>query len=173
VTAALLAGFPDAERLKGAAVRAKADGRPALDAFTPYPVQGLPLANTRPTNIPWWMLGGGLLMAILFYGLEWLSATRLYPFDQGARPFHSWPAFVVATVEVSVLAAALTGFVAFLLKSGLPRLNHPLFASQAFERASQDQFVLAVPRPEAAEAAGALRQRLWDDGASWVEEAEL
>ena len=43
-----------------------------------------------------------------------------------------------------MLAAALAGFVAFLVGSGLPRLHHPVFAAHGFERASQDRFFLAV-----------------------------
>ena len=119
------------------------------------------------------MLGGGLTMACLFYFTEWLSATHLYPFDQGGRPFNSWPAFMVATVEISVLTAGLTGFVSFLLKSGLPRLNHPLFDISSFERASQDQFLLALDLPEAQSEAGAARQFLYDAGAVWIAEVEL
>ena len=171
---ALLAGFTAVGPLETAVDQARERGVRLLDAFTPYPVEGL---NARlgvgPTDIPWWMLGGGLTTAVLFYAMEWFSATRLYPFDQGGRPFNSWPTFLVATVEISVLMAALTGFVAFLLKAGLPRLNHPVFDAQAFERASQDQFLLAVDLPQAQDAAGATRQLLFDAGALWIEEVEL
>ena len=177
---ALLAAFVAPEPLKAAVLRVKDAGRTPLEAFTPYPVEGLSeLLGQGPTNVPWWMLGGGLAMAVAFFFMEWLSATRLYRFDQGGRPFDSWPAFLVATVEISVLTAGLTGFVAFLLKGGLPRLNHPVFDVQTFERASQDQFLLAVALPEppheagASTEAGAARQALFDAGAVWIEEVEL
>ena len=171
---ALLAGFARPEPMKAAAERARDLGVQPLEAYTPYPIDGLAeLVGQGPTNLPWWMLGGGLTTAAVFYTMEWFSATRLYAFDQGGRPFNSWPAFIVATVEVSVLAAALTGFVALLLKSGLPRLNHPLFDVKAFERASQDQFLLAVDLPGQGDAAGAARQFLFDAGALWIEEVEL
>ncbi len=171
---ALLAGFSDPQPLKAAAARARAEGVSPLEAFTPYPIEGLSeLLGQGPTNIPWWMLAGGLTTAVVFYAMEWLSATRLYRFDQGGRPFNSWPAFIVATVEISVLAAALTGFVAFLLKAGLPRLNHPVFDAQTFERASQDQFLLALDLPTTPVQAGAARQLLYDAGAIWIEEVEL
>jgi hypothetical protein len=174
VSRALLAAFAKAEPLMGAAKAARDAGAPALEAFTPYPVQGLSEALQKPrTNIPWWMLAGGLFVAGMMYLTEWYSATHAYPFDQGGRPLNSWPAFVIAPVEIGVLAAALTGFAAFLLKSGLPRLNHPLFDHTAFERASQDQFLLAVPAPEPGPAHLAARQRLFDAGAVWVEEVEL
>ena len=171
---ALLAAFPRPEPLMKAVEAARDAGAPALEAFTPYPVEGLSAALRQPgTNVPWWMLAGGLCMAVLMYLVEWWSAAHAYLFDQGGRPLNSWPAFVIAPVEVGVLAAGATGFAAFLLKGGLPRLNHPLFDHLAFERASQDQFMLAVPAPEPGPASLAARQRLFDAGAVWVEEVEL
>jgi hypothetical protein len=170
----LLIAFPAPQPLLAAVERARAEGLQPLDAFTPYPVQGLSEAlGQPPTGLPWLMLAGGVVVAALFYAMEWLSATRLYPFDQGGRPPDSWPAFIVATVEISVLAAALTGFVAMLFKAGLPRLHHPLFEHQAFERASQDQFLLAVALPEDAIAGGAARTMLFEAGAVWIEEVAL
>ena len=96
-----------------------------------------------------------------------------YRFDQGGRALNSWQAFLIAPVEVGVLVACLVGLAVLLFKGGLPRLNHPLFEHRAFERASQDQFLLAVPAPEPGPAHAAARQRLFDGGAVWVEEVEL
>lgn len=174
MTRALLAAFTRPDALKTAAQGSRDTGAPALEAFTPYPIEGLSdLLDQGPTHIPWFMLAGGLITATGFYAMEWFSATHLYVFNQGGRPANSWPAFIVATVEISVLMAALTGFVAFLVKAGLPRLNHPAFDVQAFERASQDQFLLAINLPSAAAEAGAARERLYDAGAVWIEEVEL
>jgi hypothetical protein len=174
VSRALLAAFARPEPLMAAVRAARDAGAPAVEAFTPYPIEGLAEGlGHRRTNIPWWMLLGGLLVAGAMYLTEWWSATRGYPFDQGGRPLNSWPAFMLAPVEIGVLGAAVTGFVAFLLKGGLPKLHHPLFEHLPFERASQDQFLLAVPAPEPGPAHHAARQRLFDGGASWVEEVEL
>jgi len=174
VTRALLAAFTRPDPLKTAAKASRDHGVAPLEAFTPYPIEGLSdLLGQGPTNIPWFMLGGGVITAISFYAMEWISATHLYVFNQGGRPANSWPAFIVATVEISILMAALTGFVTFLVKAGLPRLNHPVFDVQAFERASQDQFLLAIALPAEPADAGAARERLYDAGAVWIEEVEL
>ena len=174
MTRALLAAFTKPETLMKAVDAAREAGAPALEAFTPYPIEGLSRALSQPaTNMPWYMLAGGLTVAAGMYLMEWYSAVFAYPFDQGGRPHNSWPTFLIAPVEVGVLAAAVTGFVVFLLKGGLPRLSHPLFEHLPFERASQDQFLLAVPAPDPGEAALAARQRLFDAGAVWVEQVEL
>ena len=46
--------------------------------------------------------------------------------------------------RITVLAAALTAFIAVFVVSGLPRLHHPLFGLPQFERASQDRFFLCI-----------------------------
>ena len=174
MTRALLAAFTAPDRLLKAVEMEREAGAPALEAFTPYPIEGLSQALGQPTtNIPWYMLAGGLAVAGGMYLMEWWSAVFAYPFDQGGRPHNSWPAFILAPVEIGVLAAALTGFVVFLLKAGLPRLSHPVFEHTAFERASQDQFLLAVRAPGPSDASALARQRLFDAGAVWVEEVEL
>ena len=174
MTRTLLAAFTAPDRLLKAVEIERKAGVPALEAFTPYPIEGLSQAlGQGATHIPWYMLAGGLAVAGGMYLMEWWSAVFAYPFDQGGRPHNSWPAFMMAPVEIGVLAAALTGFVVFLLKAGLPRLSHPLFEHTAFERASQDQFLLAVRAPGPGDAAALARQRLFDAGAVWVEEVEL
>ena len=171
---ALLAGFDGPERMLAAAETLREEGRPALDAFTPYPVEGAAEALALPKpRLPWAMLAGGLAAGLALYALEWWSATRGYPFNSGGRPDHSWPAFVIAPVEVAILAAAVTGFLALLRGAGLPALHHPVFESLAFERASQDQFVLALALPVEDDARAELRRFAAQAGAAWVEEAEL
>ena len=171
---ALLAAFTSPDRLMKGVEAEREAGVPALEAFTPYPIEGLSKAlGQGATHIPWYMLAGGLAVAAGMYLMEWWSAVFAYPFDQGGRPTNSWPAFMIAPVEIGVLAAAVTGFAVFLLRGGLPRLSHPLFAHLPFERARQDQFLLAVRSPGPGDAAALARQRLFDAGAVWVEEVEL
>ena len=171
---ALLAGFDAPERMLAAASALHKDGRPALDAFTPYPVEGAAgaLAVPKP-RLPWLMLASGLATGVALYLVEWWSATRGYDINSGGRPNHSWPAFLIAPVELAILAAAVTGFVTLMVRAGLPRLHHPVFDSLSFERASQDQFVLALALPDDDDARADLRRFAAEAGAAWVEEAEL
>jgi ActD protein len=46
-----------------------------------------------------------------------------------------------------ILAASITGLIAFFYETGLPRLHHPLFAVEGFEYASQDRFWLMLAAP--------------------------
>lgn len=174
MTPALLAAFSGPDPLLAAARAAVERGWRPLEAFTPYPMQALnePLALKRPF-LPWAMLIGGAATATALYLLQAWSATDAYAFNAGGRPDNSWPVFILAAAEVAILGTGITGFVGLLIGAGLPRLNHPLFDHQAFERASQDQFLLALARPGSEGDQGEVRSFLFDQGAVWIEEADL
>src|SRR5262249_30038780 len=91
---------------------------------------------------------GGIVMAALAFGTEYYSAVWAYPYNSGGRPFDAWPAFMLVPFATGILVAAIAGFVTFLIECGLPRLHHPVFAVEGFERVSQDRFVLALAKPD-------------------------
>ena len=121
----------------------KVDG---LDAHTPYHVEGLaevlalPPSPVRPV-----MLAAGAAAGAAILGLQVWNSVAGYPMNHGGRPLNAWPAFGFTVFETAVLAAAAAGFVAMLVRMGLPRLNHPFFVPTATEAASDDRFYLSVP----------------------------
>lgn len=144
----LLAEFRDPETLLDAARRARDAGWRGLDAHVPFAIEGLSEAlGLGRTRIRLAMLIGGVLSGAFVYWLQWYSAVLNYPVNSGGRPLHSWPVFLIPTFEATILGATLTGIVAFLVSTGLPRLHHPAFAAHGFGRASQDRFFLAVADP--------------------------
>ena len=143
----LLAEFVGADALASAVARARAEQYTSIEAYSPFPIEGLAEmlgpADTR-VRIAQWMLLGAILGGAGTFGLEWYSAVIDYPIIVGGRPANSWQAFLPAAIEMTVLWAVLFGVAAMLLGNGLPRLHHPLFAVPAFERASSDRFFLLV-----------------------------
>jgi ActD protein len=164
MSAVLLAEFAQAGRMTAAARGAALRQLRVLDAFTPFPVAELEALLPRHTSrIRLVMLLGGLALAALAYATEYYSAVIDYPYNAGGRPLHSWPAFMLVPFALGILSATVAGLAAFLIECGLPRLHHPLFALDGFERASQDRFLLALARPEE----GGVAQRTID----WLHQA--
>ncbi len=142
----LLAQFSSAEQLLQAALQARsASADMRIEAFSPFPIQGLDEALGAPGSpIPGLMGLGGLLAGGGTFLLEGYSAVMNYPINVGGRPLGSWPAFVPPAVEMAILGAVLFGVVAMLTGNRLPRLHHPLFEVPEFERASVDGFFLLL-----------------------------
>jgi hypothetical protein len=141
----VLAEFKAPDALLAAARRARTNGYTRLEAFTPFSVDGLAEAvGFKRSGIAAFVLCGGIAGGVGSYLLQWYSAVFDYSFNSGGRPFHSWPAFVPVSFELTLLGAALAAFVAFLLFNGLPRFNHPVFAAPDFDLASRDRFFLCI-----------------------------
>lgn len=156
----LLAQFSDAHHLLLAARQTRqATAFRVLDAYTPFSVEGLAEELDQPPrpSVKTAMLIGGVVGGLLGLALQWVSVTEVLPIQAGGRALASWPDFFFAVFELTVLGAALAGFVSLLVSCGLPRLHHPLFAVEGFERASQDRFFLEVEATETAAARAYLK----------------
>lgn len=171
MTATFLAEFRDVDRLKLALARVREAHHAAIDAFTPYPVEGLEQQlDDRPSHIRLAMLLGGFGVAAFAFGLQWYSAVIDYPLNSGGRPLNSWQVFLLVPFEVGVFAAALSGVIALLWSCGLPRLHHPVFDIPGFERATQDHYFLLAASGDNRDDSSDLRHVLQDAGAVVVTE---
>ena len=142
----VLAEFADPAELIAAARRLSLNGFRRVDAFTPYPVQGLDeyLPPRGRAALPVLIFCGGVIGAAPGYFIEYWAEAVAYPLNVGGRPLNSWPAFTVSAFEAMVLFALTAGFLGLMLLCRLPRLWHPIFAADGFARASQDGFFLCV-----------------------------
>jgi Protein of unknown function (DUF3341) len=141
----LLAEFRDANELVTAASRAYEAGYRRLDAFTPFPVEGLAeVIGFREKKLPLLVLVGGLVGAATGYGMQYWTSVLAYPLNVGGRPYNSWPAFIPVTFEMTILFAAFTAVLGMLALNGLPMPYHPVFNAPGFALASRDRFFLLI-----------------------------
>jgi Alternative complex III, ActD subunit len=141
----LAAEFADADALLRAIRRLRAAGHRALDAYTPHPLveveAELALGRSR---INWMIFPLAIGGAAFAFALQsWCNAVD-YPINVGGRPPYSWVTSIPITFETGILATALSSFFILFWVLGLPRLTHPLFKLDGFERASLDRFWLTV-----------------------------
>jgi Alternative complex III, ActD subunit len=141
----LLAEFRDANELVGAAARAHEAGYRRLDAFTPFPVEGLAeIIGFHERKLPMLVLAGGIAGALTGFGLQYWVSVMAYPLNVGGRPLNSWPSFVPVTFEMTILFAAFTAVLGMLGLNGLPMPYHPVFNAPRFALASRDRFFLLI-----------------------------
>ena len=161
---------PDAVR--NAAERLRQSGYRAIDAYTPYAVEGLDrIVHPGPkVFLPLLMFAGAVAGAALAYWIQYWDEALNYPLNVGGRPYNSWPAFAVSTFEFMLLAAVAAGFVGMLAASKLPQLYHPLFEARAFERASRDRFVICIEATDPSFDVDSIRALFEELGAERIEE---
>src|SRR5947208_12062738 len=139
----VMAEFETHTQLLVAARAAFAAGYRKMDAYSPFPVEGLAEAiGVRRTGVPLICLIGGLAGGIGGYFMQWFAQAVHYPLNVGGRPFHSAPSYIPVTFELTVLCAALCTVIGMLALNGLPRPNHPIFNADRFARATTDRFFL-------------------------------
>jgi len=157
----LLAEFRNPEELVAATDRARREGYRRMDAFTPFPVEGLAKAlDARDASVPLVALIGGLLGGGGAYLLRYYLSAVDFPLNVGGRPLHSAPSFIVVTFELTILGAALFAVLGMLALNRLPMPHHPVFNVPRFALASRDRFFLCIEATDEAFDATRTRQFL-------------
>lgn len=141
----LMAEFASPEALVAAAERAHLEGYRRIDAYTPFPVDGLAEAiGFHRNRLPLLVLIGGMVGASVGFSLQYWFHVIDYPLNIGGRPLNSWPLFIPVTFELTVLVAALAAVLGLLALNGLPMPYHPVFNVERFELASRNRFFLCI-----------------------------
>jgi hypothetical protein len=145
----VLAEFSDPESMLNGLELLRSQGFRKLESYTPYQVEGVAegLGLAQPW-LPKLTFAGGLFGAVAGYLIQWYANVYDYPYNVGGRPLHPVPAFIPATFEAAVLAAAFTAFVVFFFAARLPALWDPVFEVEGFERAFIDRYWIGIGRVE-------------------------
>lgn len=116
-----------------------------IDTYTPQPVPELDRIldmhrdRMEPIAAAGWVVG-----ALGLFGMAVYATVFDYRFNIGGRPLLSWPYYIVPSVAVGVLFAAVAVTLGLLALCRLPKLNHPSFNIRGFESATQDRFWLCI-----------------------------
>jgi len=141
----LLAEFDQPNPLQEAAKRAYDAGYRKMDAYSPFPIEGLAeTLGNKSSKLPFLVFLGGLAGGVGGFGIQYVGMVIFYPYMVGGKPFNSWPAFIPITFETTVLLASLTAVIAMIVLNGLPQPYHPVFNAPNFAAASQDKFFLCL-----------------------------
>jgi hypothetical protein len=62
----------------------------------------------------------------------------------GGKPLFAWEFSIPPMFELTVLFSAFAAVFGMLALNGLPRFYHPVFQTQASERATDDRYLLVV-----------------------------
>ncbi len=141
----LIAEFDTPTEIVVAARRAHEEGYRRMDAYSPFPVEGLAESiGFKRNRVSLVCLVGGLLGLATAYVLQYWISFIAYPVNIGGRPFHSWPSFIIVTFELTILFGGLSAAIGMLVMNGLPLPYHPVFNVPSFSAATRDKFFLCI-----------------------------
>jgi hypothetical protein len=137
--------FETAKQLIRAAEKTREAGYRKMDAYAPFPVEGLSEAlGLRRSWVPLLTLLGGLAGGLTGFGFQYWCNVIAYPLNIGGRPLNSWPAFIPVTFELTILGASSFAVFGMLALNKLPHPYHPVFNVERFARASTDRFFICI-----------------------------
>ncbi len=143
----LMVEFLTADEILKATQKSWQAGYRDMDAYAPYPVEGLAVAlGLKRSRVPSVVFIGGLVGAFVGFTMQLYSMSVDYPMNVGGRPLNSWPVFIPITFEVMVLVASFSALLGMLFLNGLPQPHHPVFNVPQFER--QPRSLLSLHRSE-------------------------
>ena len=144
-TYGIMAEFDSATTLVEAARKTHQAGYKRIDAYSPFPIEGLAEEiGFQHDEVPLVVLIGGLVGGLTGYLMQYWIAVVSYPVNVGGRPYHSWPSFIIVTFEMTILFGAISAVFGMLALNGLPMPYHPVFNVPRFAFATKDRFFLMV-----------------------------
>lgn len=141
----LMAEFETPEQLIAAAAKTRQAGYVRIEAYSPFPVEGLDEAiGFSRSRLPLLVLLGGVVGGVGGFLLQAFACVYHYPHNTGGKPLFSWPAFIPVTFELTVLGAAFAAVLGMLALNGLPQPYHPVFNVPRFQLATRDRFFVMI-----------------------------
>ncbi len=140
----MAAYFTDDEKFIAACHASTARGNKNHDGYAPYPMHALLNALGLKRSL----LGRPVLFMLLFcafcgFMMQYYTMHVDWPIIIAGKPFNSWPAYVVITFEMGVLAGAISNMllVLFVFNKLMPNPNTKVLK----ERLTDDTYCLVIP----------------------------
>jgi hypothetical protein len=166
----ILAEFSNPKTLMDAAKNIKDNGYRHYDTFSPFPIHGIDKAmGLKKSKLGWIVFSHGLLGFTGAFAMIYFMMVVDYPLNISGKPLMNLPAWIPVIFELTVLLSAFGAVFGMFYLNGLPRLNHPLFNSENFKKASDDGFFVCIESEDPQFEPEKVQKMLEDIGATNIE----
>jgi hypothetical protein len=166
----ILAEFRNPKELTDASKTIVESGYRNFDTFSPFPIHGIDKAmNLKKSKLGWIVAGHGLLGLTGALTMISFMMTVDYPMNISGKTLMNVPAWIPVTFELTVLLSAFGAVFGMFFLNGLPKLNHPLFTSENFKKATDDGFFVCIESDDPQFEEEKVTKFLKDAGATNIE----
>ncbi len=146
-------------------------GYKKYDTFSPFPIHGMDKAmSLQKSKLGWIVLSHGLIGMIGAFAMIYFMMVVDYPLNIGGKPLMNIPAWIPVIFELTILLSAFGAVFGMFFLNGLPKLNHPLFTSENFKKATNDGFFICIEAEDPQFETEKVSKLLADAGATNIEE---
>lgn len=139
------AEFPSAATLLEAAKKIYAHGFKKWDVYSPFPIHGMDHAmGFKRSRVSLFSLIGGFTGLTTGFVLIYYTSALNYPLIVQGKPYFALEPSLPIFFELTILLTAFGTVLGLLLLTLLPRLHHPVFNWDRFQRATDDGFFLVL-----------------------------
>lgn len=169
-TYGILAEFRNPKELTDASKAIVESGYQHFDTFSPFPIHGIDKAmNLKKSKLGWIVLAHGALGLTGAFALIYFTMVYDYPLNISGKALMNVPAWIPVCFELTVLLSAFGAVFGMFFLNGLPKLNHPLFNSENFKRATDDGFFVCIESEDPQFEEEKVTKFLKDAGATNIE----
>ena len=139
------AEFSSAAVLLEAAKKIYAHGFKKWDVYSPFPIHGMDHAmGFKRSRVSLFSLIGGFTGLTTGFVLIYYTSALNYPLIVQGKPYFALEPSLPIFFELTILLTAFGTVLGLLLLTLLPRLHHPVFNWDRFQRATDDGFFLVL-----------------------------
>lgn len=166
----ILAEYRNPKELIDAAKLINNHGYRNYDTFSPFPIHGMDKAmSLKKSKLGWIVAAHGLLGFTGAFSMIYFMMSFDYPLIISGKPFMNLPAWIPVIFELTVLLSAFGAVFGMFFLNGLPKLNHPLFNSENFKKATDDGFFVCIETADPQFDEEKVHQLLEEAGATHIE----
>jgi hypothetical protein len=165
------AEFCSAAALLEAAKKIYAHGFKKWDVYSPFPIHGMDHAmGFKRSRVSLFSLIGGFTGLTTAFVLIYYTSALNYPLIVQGKPYFALEPSLPIFFELTILLTAFGTILGLLLLTLLPRLHHPVFNWDRFQRATDDGFFLVLEVTDPKFDSTASRQLLQEMGGTHITE---
>jgi hypothetical protein len=165
------AEFSSAAALLEAAKKIYAHGFKKWDVYSPFPIHGMDHAmGFKRSRVSLFSLIGGFAGLTTGFVLIYYTSALNYPLIVQGKPYFALEPSLPIFFELTILLTAFGTILGLLLLTLLPRLHHPVFNWDRFQRATDDGFFLVLEVADPKFDPAASRQLLQGMGGTHITE---